>query len=357
MDFVFRGQRIRESTGTHSLTIARTMERNRRKALEEGVAGVNISKPDSSLFRVAAEAYIDLKSPGWSIKSIQNRQDQLRALLPAFGKKMTFEIEARDIAKYQTQRLREGFAPNTIRNEVGFLASVMLRERQWERIKNDVEKIPEAPSPGRRVPRQEQEALLAACAMSHSRALLPFVTLVAETASRKGTVERVKWENVDFEAAQIQWGKDKTVGSSGRIVPLNQTALATLQAWAENFPHRRAEHYVFPSETCKRRRDGSYIVTKCDPTRFNQGLTDETYRTAKKRAMKMIDPDASDEAMIQCRLHDLRHTGVTKMLNAKVPLTKVVKIVGWTPATTVRMATVYGHFVTEDLREGVNALS
>ncbi len=357
MDFVFRGQRIRESTGTHSLTIARTMERNRRKALEEGMAGINLSKPESSLFKTAAQAYIDLKSPGWSAKSILNRQDQLRALLPIFGKKMTFEIEGRDIARYQNQRLQEGRAPNTIRNEVGFLISVLLKERQWQRIKGDVEKIPEAPSPGRRVPQEEREALLRACAMSHSRALLPFVTVVAETASRKGTVERVRWENIDFERAEIQWGKDKTQGSSGRIVPLNNIALATLREWAKNFPDRRPKHYVFPSEICKKKSDGSYLVIKSDPTNFNQGLTDETYRRAKKKALKILDADAPDGAMIECRLHDLRHTGVTKMLNAKVPLTKVGKIVGWTPATTVRMATVYGHFITEDLREGVNALS
>jgi hypothetical protein len=36
MDFLFHGQRIRESTGTRSKTLAQKIENKRRRALEEG---------------------------------------------------------------------------------------------------------------------------------------------------------------------------------------------------------------------------------------------------------------------------------------------------------------------------------
>ena len=40
MDFLFHGQRIRESTGTRSKTLALKIEDKRRRALEEGAAGI-----------------------------------------------------------------------------------------------------------------------------------------------------------------------------------------------------------------------------------------------------------------------------------------------------------------------------
>ncbi len=45
------------------------------------------------------------------------------------------------------------------------------------------------------------------------------------------------------------------------------------------------------------------------------------------------------------------------MLDAGVPISKVAKIVGWSPATMVRMAARYGHFALEDLRSAVESIS
>ncbi len=45
------------------------------------------------------------------------------------------------------------------------------------------------------------------------------------------------------------------------------------------------------------------------------------------------------------------------MLDAGVPIAKVAKIVGWSPATMVRMAARYGHFALEELRSAVESIS
>ena len=45
------------------------------------------------------------------------------------------------------------------------------------------------------------------------------------------------------------------------------------------------------------------------------------------------------------------------MLDADVPIAKVAKIVGWSPATMVRMAARYGHFALEELRSAVETIS
>jgi len=58
-----------------------------------------------------------------------------------------------------------------------------------------------------------------------------------------------------------------------------------------------------------------------------------------------------------CRFHDLRHTAVSRMLNAGIPTAKVAKIAGWSPATMVRMAARYGHFSLNELRGAVESIS
>ena len=67
----------------------------------------------------------------------------------------------------------------------------------------------------------------------------------------------------------------------------------------------------------------------------------------------------SDEKIppLLCRFHDLRHTAVSRMLNAGIPIAKVAKIAGWSPATMVRMAARYGHFSLNELRGAVESIS
>jgi len=45
------------------------------------------------------------------------------------------------------------------------------------------------------------------------------------------------------------------------------------------------------------------------------------------------------------------------MIDAGVPLPKIAKIVGWSPATMVRMAARYRYFSLEELRGAVKTIS
>ena len=65
---------------------------------------------------------------------------------------------------------------------------------------------------------------------------------------------------------------------------------------------------------------------------------------------------AKIQASVQCRFHDLRHTGCTRMLEAGVPFSVVASIMGWSASTTVRMAKRYGHIGDRAQRLAVDAL-
>lgn len=130
---------------------------------------------------------------------------------------------------------------------------------------------------------------------------------------------------------------DKTASGTGRIVPLSQRAVATLCSWASHFPERKPGHYVFPAERYGAGGDkfspkayhvdpsssiGSikeaWEAAKPRTARILKGETDEANSNMKTRAEEEIEP-------LACRFHDLRHTAVSRMLNAGIPIAKAGK--------------------------------
>jgi len=53
---------------------------------------------------------------------------------------------------------------------------------------------------------------------------------------------------LDLERRTVRVGKSKTEAGTGRTIPLNDKATKVMKFWAEQFPNREPEHYVFPSE-------------------------------------------------------------------------------------------------------------
>jgi len=65
---------------------------------------------------------------------------------------------------------------------------------------------------------------------------------------------------------------------------------------------------------------------------------------------------AKKRAGIECRFHDLRHSAVTRLLEAGQPFAVVADIMGWSAATAVRMAKRYGHIGESARRQAMAAL-
>ncbi|HEY5382086.1 MAG TPA: tyrosine-type recombinase/integrase [Acidobacteriaceae bacterium] len=90
------------------------------------------------------------------------------------------------------------------------------------------------------------------------------------------------------------------------------------------------------------------------------GSIKEAWEAAKLRAARILKGEQEATAKIaplSCRFHDLRHTAVSRMLNAQSPIAKVAKIAGWSTAAMVRMASRYGHFTLNELRDAVESIS
>jgi integrase len=359
MDFVFHGQHIRESTGTRSRTLAGKIEDKRRRDLEEGAAGIR-KRRLPRLLSVEAEAWLEMKKATLAPRSVKIENANLAHLLPEMGKKLVSDIEARDVSIYQRKRVESGASPKTVNLEIGTLRAILKRSGQWARVQPDVKMLPTREDVGRAITPEEEAALLQACGKSRSRSLVPFVTLAIETGARFGVIRTLQWGSVDFENRCLRWGKDKTASGTGRVIPLNQRAVAALGFWATHFPERKPEHYVFPSE--RYGAAGDKFCAKAyhsDPTK-PIGSIKEAWEAAKLRAARILkgEPDSTAKiAPLPCRFHDLRHSAVSLMLNAGVPIAKVAKIVGWSTATMVRMAARYGHFTLNELRGAMESIS
>jgi integrase len=368
MDFWFGGTRIKESTGVRTKAMADRVERARRTSLEEGRAGV--SKPKvAQMFSTVAEEYLETATASLTPGETRGRAATVRIdrqnlvhLVQGYGKLLLCDITPLHVANYQKKRLAAGAAPTTINNEMGTFRSVMTESGNWARLLPKVNMLEVDYEIGRCLTPAQIEAVLEACISSESRLLYPMVMLQLETGSRSGTVISLQWKDVDFEGQGLRWGRDKTKSGTGRTVPISQRAMAVLEVWAENFPKRKPDHFVFPSDRYKQPKKserGKVNPYTADPTRHVISVR-HAWLTALEKAswilagrpesMKEIEP-------FHCRFHDLRHTACTRMMEAKIPIPVIAQLVGWSPTTMWEMARKYGHFSQDAMREAVESIS
>ena len=224
--------------------------------------------------------------------------------------------------------------------------------------------------------------MLLECGKSRARILLPFVVLALETGARYNTIRTLQWFNIDFTNRCLKFGKDKTRAGTGRTVPLNQRALETLKLWAQQFPNRLPEHFVFPSEKAGAAGDAFQAKVHSTDPKKPIGDIKEAWEEARKRTRRhcpncttgtLADKPKAQPGYVclECnyelqdlpaglagvRFHDLRHSAVSRMIAAGTPLPIIAKIVGWSAGTMAKMAARYGHFGIEELRSAVESIT
>src|SRR5258708_7751516 len=136
-DFIFEGQRVRESAKTRSKTVAKDAEKARRREFEESYNGIK-RRDRTRPFSVAADEWLVLKSLTLAASSQRIERDNLKHLRPQFEKRLVTDIQAKDVSRYQQVRLAEGAAPKTINLEIGTLRAILRRHRVWAEIQQDV---------------------------------------------------------------------------------------------------------------------------------------------------------------------------------------------------------------------------
>lgn len=344
--FRYRGRRYQETTGTHSKTLAIEIQRKRRRAVEEAANGIRRSRDGAVLLSVAAKEWLKAMQPTWAPKTYVAASLDVGHLKAHFSAYLLVDISAVEVAEYVSARRGKKAADKTIRNEIGTLRGILKHYKLWAALKDDGVRLPtgQDSEAGMALTRQQEAELIQACAASRSRSLLPAVTLALSTGLRHDELRLLRWKQIDFENESLHVGRSKTDAGAGRPVHLNKRAIVALKEWAAQFPKRKASHYVFPSERIGFSGDEEIPqVFDTDPTKAIS-----SWKTAWI--------SAKEKAGVECRFHDLRHTAVTRLLEAGQPFAVVAEIMGWSAATTVRMAKRYGHIGDSVRRRAMAAL-
>jgi integrase len=190
----------------------------------------------AQLFSVAAEAWLKAKVAHLSPRSVIIERANLKHINPYFGKILLCDVSADDIARYQADRIDQSAAAKTVNLEVGTLRAILRKNRLWASIQPDVRMLRAREDVGRAISRDEEGTLLEACRASRSRSLYPAVLIALNTCMRYSELRLLRWGQVHLKLCTLTVGISKTESGTGRLLPLNDRAVAILGFWASLFP-------------------------------------------------------------------------------------------------------------------------
>ncbi|MBZ5543619.1 MAG: tyrosine-type recombinase/integrase [Acidobacteriia bacterium] len=119
--------------------------------------------------------------------------------------------------------------------EIGLIQRMLRKYRLWDSIAPDVHMLSERKDIGRALTADEEQRLLEATAKTDS-ACHTAIVLALNTAMRKDEIRQLRWAQIDWQQRTVTVGKSKTSAGTGRVIPLNASALHGLAEWARRFP-------------------------------------------------------------------------------------------------------------------------
>jgi len=130
------------------------------------------------------------------------------------------------------------------------------------------------------------------------------------------------------------------------MVPLNQEAFAALTEWRQNFIDPLASHFVFPSERYGLKGEDGFKHGTVAVWDRNPQKPIGSWKTAWGLCRK--------EAKVDCRLHDLRHTFVSRLAERQNADQTIMALAGH---LSRKMMDRYSHVRNEAKRRAVEGLN
>lgn len=310
-----------------SLSQARALARRKLAEVAMGEdpfkdAPLNLSPTLEAFAKNDYISYVKTYKKSWEmdISRIRNH------LLPYFGTMCMKDIEKRDVVQLINDQLPT-YKPGSINRVIILLRYMFNLAIKWEVegvFRNPTAGIPllkENNQVERFLSAEEAKALLIAIKASKNPMLQHIVSMLILTGARKREVLDAKWE--DFDMERTSWRIPNTKAGKARIVPLSDAATALL------------------TKLRKKKRS---------PCAFANPITLKPYKsiyyswhTARKEA-----------GLDDVRIHDLRHSFASFLVNAGRSLYEVQTLLGHTQIKTTQR---YAHLSTTSLRAASNEVS
>ncbi|MEO8123252.1 MAG: tyrosine-type recombinase/integrase [Burkholderiales bacterium] len=188
-------------------------------------------------------------------KTQRSEDTHVKPVLVRLGTKPVKSLTADDVDKLIVAQTRAGKAPDTVRNAVAALSSVLNYCRSKSILTANVTigvKRPSALPTVKRMPPGHQGALMKA--LNHPkyryRAVARLALLVRETGARPGEWAGARWDGVHMDKRRVIF-EDTKYKRQPRTVPITQASMALLSAQLEDitinhFDTLAASDWVFP---------------------------------------------------------------------------------------------------------------
>jgi integrase len=250
-------------------------------------------------------------------KNLKVKRQHLRMhLIPAFGSKTLETISQFDVERYKRDRIAAGAAKATVNRELATLSHLFTTALEWRLIDRLPVRLRRFTEDNGRIitlSDGELDRLLETAIAGPDPQLWLFIEIARATAMRHMEIIRIRWQDCDLVARRIFVAVAKT---GSRQQPITQHLADILKR--ERAMRNDQEGWVFPA-----RRAGS---SKGHIKNF-----EHQFRTAVITAgldPKIVTP------------HVLRHTAITKLVQAGVDLFTVMRISGH---RSLRMVQRYSH--------------
>lgn len=322
-----------------SLERARALVFSNKEALKSGAALFQLQRGVGKTVR--CPKYIDFIDHKYYPyiktykRSPQSDQTLLNNhLLPEFGQLKMNEITHVQILNFVQKKLAANYKPsycNRLLVLLGFCFNLAIKWEVPGVMANPVKKVPLLKFNNKienYLKPEESERLFLSVASSPNKLLRHFVTIAILTGARKNELLTAKW--IDFDLENRLWRIPMTKSGKPRTVPLSSEAIVALEnLWQDllasmsGMPQEEIQWVFLNAKTGKPLR---YIFHSWDTARKKAGLPN-------------------------LRIHDLRHSFASALVNSGVPLYDVQKLLGHQSISTTER---YSHLSADRLRESAS---
>lgn len=326
------GERIHRVIGKQSEGMTRTqcekfIERVRTEA-REGRLSLSKGRKLHLTFADAFQKYVQrLEETGG--KNIKAKRRHLKHYLcPFLGNQRLDAVTSFTVDRYKKRRQETGAADGTINRELATLSHLFNRATEWKWIKSPPCRIVMLPESAGRIVAlsgSEAQALLRAAMEDEDTYCWLFVMFGLNTAMRHSEILRTRFDQLDLDGLRLFIPEAKGGMREQPITPELAEMLRKERDTSDD-----PDGSIFPSP-----RPGA-------STTGHRHRMDKPFRRAVKRAG--LDPS-------QVTPHVMRHTAITKLVEAGVDLPTIQRISGHkTLAMVLRYTHVHGSHIDKAMK-------